>query len=71
MGYPNKSNPSKKLKITELSTTKIGSGYQVTCMVNGQSWLKELYVDTKTRAVEVATDNIYAFAEYYPNYEEL
>ena len=70
MGYPTVSNPSEKLSITSLKTVKVGSGFQVSCMINGQSWLKEIYAGTKATAVDYAMESINCYAKYYPSYKE-
>lgn len=70
MGYPNVSNPTEKLNITEISSSKIDSGYQITCYVNGQSWLKEVYAKNKVNAVASAMVSIKNFAKYFPAFKE-
>jgi anaerobic C4-dicarboxylate transporter len=71
MGYPNVSNPTEKLNITEISSSKtFDSGYQVTCYVNGQIWLKEVYARNKVNAVASAMVSIKQFAKYFPAFKE-
>jgi len=72
MGYPNITNPSEKLSLSNVSFSKLEYGsYRVSAIVNGELSMRDTDKDSEEKALEFFKTIAQRWAKYYPEYKEV